>query len=94
MTAISLTLAILTASVVRAPPAAIVASPEILSNIASSKLEKVIFFSVPPSEKMKLSPCSIPVPPKAASSSISTLRTFPVIAKPAPATASWPGAEN
>ena len=73
MTAISLTLAIFTASVESAPPAAIVASPETLLNIASSKLEKVIFFSVPLSEKIKWSSvwCS-PVPPRAFKASMST----------------------
>ena len=41
------------APTVKAPPAAIVASPEIFAKIASSRFEKVIFFSVPLSEKTK-----------------------------------------
>ena len=46
---------------VAAPPAAIATSELTLPNIASSKLENVIDFSVPPSEKTSLSPCAIPV---------------------------------
>ena len=39
--------------IVKAPPAAITASPLTLANTASCKLEKVIFFSVPLSENKK-----------------------------------------
>ena len=38
---------------VKAPPAAIVASPLTLANIASSRFENVIFFSTPLSENAK-----------------------------------------
>ena len=44
------------AAIVKAPPAAIVASPETFVKIASSILENVIFFSVPASENKKWSP--------------------------------------
>ena len=43
------------ASIVNAPPAAIVASPETFAKIASSRFENVTFFSVPASERIKLS---------------------------------------
>ena len=54
------------AEIVKAPPAATVASPEMFAKIASSRFEKVIFFSVPLSEKTKWSwVWWSPVPPNA-----------------------------
>ena len=68
---------------VEAPPAAIVTSPLIFPNIESSKLEKVTFFSVPPSLTTKLSPCAILAPPKELNASILIADT-PVKLEPSP----------
>ena len=83
----NLSLSIVSFSIVRRPPADIatsVDSESIFANIASSKLENVIFFSVPPSEKIKWSPCAKPVPPKALKESISTAAVTPVNPEPSP----------
>ena len=72
------------AAIVSAPPSAIVASPLTEENIAPSKLENVIDFSVPASEKINLSLSATPVPPKASRESISTPLDIPVKLLPSP----------
>ena len=71
--------------IVAAPPAAIAISPLTLAKILSSKLLKVIFFSVPPSDTKTWSPCAIFAPDSSEKLSISSdpAETL-VIAEPSP----------
>src|SRR6056300_1674825 len=69
------------AAIVKAPPAAIVASPDTAPKIVSSKSLNVIFDSVPASEKIKLSVCTIAA---ALNESISTAAVTPVKPEPSP----------
>ena len=70
---------------VEAPPAAIVISPLTFPNTESSKLEKVTFFSVPPSLIRNASAWAIEAPPSAFRISIlKPLAATPVRFEPSP----------
>src|SRR6056300_438088 len=68
-------------AIVKAPPAAIVASPDTAPKIVSSKSLNVIFDSVPASEKISKSVCAIDCADK---ESISTAAVTPVKPEPSP----------